>query len=65
MQLQEYSAKLSATRTFAAPIRCPLCNDFLVAPIASEFIEGDEIRHHWECEACGQPFSTCVPLASD
>jgi hypothetical protein len=36
----------------------------MVAPIASEFIEGGEIRHHWECDTCGKPSSTSIPLIS-
>ncbi|HEY6861531.1 MAG TPA: hypothetical protein VI358_17315 [Pseudolabrys sp.] len=64
MQLQEYRAKLSTIRAFAAPARCPNCGDLMVAPIASEFIEGGEIRHHWECDACGKPSSTSIPLMS-
>jgi hypothetical protein len=34
----------------------------MVAPESSEFVEGGEIRHHWECEACGEPSSTCIPV---
>ena len=63
MQLHEYRAKLSAIRGFAAP-RCPHCGDVMVAPVSSEFVEGGEIRHHWECEACGELSSTSIPLTS-
>ncbi|HEY6834214.1 MAG TPA: hypothetical protein VI251_17200 [Pseudolabrys sp.] len=62
MQLQCNSAKLSAIRAFAAPARCPNCGDWMVAPVSSEFVEGGEIRHHWECEACGEPSSTAIPV---
>jgi hypothetical protein len=34
----------------------------MVAPVSSEFVEGGEIRHHWECEACGEPSSTAIPV---
>jgi hypothetical protein len=34
----------------------------MVAPESSEFVEGGEIRHHWECEACGEPSSTSFPV---
>ena len=64
MQLHEYRAKLSAIRTFAAPIRCPDCGDGMVAPVSSEFVEGGEIRHHWECDSCGELSSTSIPLTS-
>jgi len=64
MQLHEYRAKLSAIRSFAAPAQCPHCGDVMVAPVSSEFVEGGEIRHHWECEACGGLSSTSIPLTS-
>jgi uncharacterized protein with PIN domain len=55
MQLDTQTAKLAGIRAFAAPLRCPHCNDWMVAPTCSEFVEGSEIRHHWDCEACGEP----------
>ena len=65
MQLHCHSANLSAMRAFATPARCPHCGDWLVAPVSSEFVEGGEIRHHWECEACGETSCTTIPLAAD
>jgi uncharacterized protein with PIN domain len=62
MQLHHYAAELSAIRAFSAPARCPHCGDWMVAPVSSEFVEGGEIRHHWECEACGEFSSTVIPL---
>jgi hypothetical protein len=56
--------KLSAPRTFTAPARCPRCGDRMVAPIVSEFVVSGEIRHHWECDACGEPSTTAIPLAA-
>jgi hypothetical protein len=35
----------------------------MVAPLMSEFVEGGEIRHHWECDACGELSHTSIPLA--
>lgn len=64
MQLHIDTARLSGFRDFATPARCPHCGDWLVAPEASEFVEGGEIRHHWECDACGQTSSTSIPLTS-
>lgn len=64
MQLQTRSAKLASIRSFASPVRCPHCGDWLVAPLVSEFIEGGEIRHYWECEACGEPSTTAIPLTT-
>jgi transcription elongation factor Elf1 len=62
MQLHCDTAKLTGMRAFAAPLRCPHCGDDMVAPMVSEFVEGGEIRHHWECDACGQPTTTLIPL---
>ena len=56
MHLHQYKAKLS--RAFTAPTRCPHCGDLMVAPVSSEFVEGGEIRHHWECNSCGELSST-------
>ena len=46
------------------PVRCPDCGDVMVAPVSSEFVEGGEIRHHWECDSCGELSSTSIPLTS-
>jgi hypothetical protein len=65
MQLHCHAANLSALRAFATPTCCPHCGDWMVAPVSSEFVEGGEIRHHWECEACGETSSTTIPLTAD
>jgi predicted RNA-binding Zn-ribbon protein involved in translation (DUF1610 family) len=62
--LQCKAENLSAARTFTAPARCPHCGDRMVAPAISEFDESGEIRHHWECDACGEPSTTAIPLAT-
>jgi hypothetical protein len=54
--------KLAAIRSFASPMRCRGCGDWMVAPVSSEFVEGDEIRHHWECDACRETSSTVITL---
>jgi hypothetical protein len=64
MHLHIDKARLSSFRTFAASARCPHCGDWMVAPVSSEFVEGGEIRHHWECDACGQYSSTSIPLTT-
>jgi hypothetical protein len=64
MQLHIDTARLSRIRTFAAPMRCPHCGDVMIAPFMSEFVEGGEIRHHWECDACGKPSSISIPLTT-
>jgi hypothetical protein len=62
MQVHCNAAKLSGMRAFAAPARCPHCDDCMVAPLVSEFVEGGEIRHHWECDACGEVSTTLIPI---
>ena len=56
------TAKCAAMRAFTAPARCPYCDDWMVAPVSSEFVEGGEIRHHWECDACGETSCTTIEL---
>jgi uncharacterized protein with PIN domain len=62
MTLHIDTARLSNIRAFANPARCPHCDAPMVAPLHSEFVEGCEIRHHWECEACGERSCTSIPL---
>jgi hypothetical protein len=62
MQLDCNAAKLSGMRAFAAPTRCPHCCDWMVAPLVSEFVQGGEIHHHWECDTCGEASTTLIPL---
>jgi hypothetical protein len=62
MQVHCDAAKLTSMRAFAAPVRCPLCRDWMVAPLVSEFVEGGEIRHHWACESCGEASTSVIPL---
>ncbi len=47
-----------------APARCPHCGDWMVAPIVSEFVDDGEIRHHWECDSCGEQAIGVVRLAA-
>lgn len=60
MQLQFHAAELSSIRALAAPARCPHCGDWMVAPVSSEFVEGGEIRHHWECDTCREGSSIII-----
>jgi hypothetical protein len=62
MQLHAERTTLSASRGISAPLRCPHCDDWMVAPIMSEFVEGGEIRHHWQCDACGEISNTTIPF---
>jgi hypothetical protein len=64
MTLETHTAKPAGIRSFASPVRCPYCGDWMVAPVVSEFVEGGEIRHHWECEACGEFSTTAIPLTT-
>jgi hypothetical protein len=37
----------------------------MVAPIVSEFVHRGEIRHHWECDSCGERALGTVRLLGD
>lgn len=58
-----HTTNFEALRAFASSARCPRCNDVLIAPLVSEFVESGEIRHHWACETCGEPSSSTIVLA--
>ena len=62
MQLHCYPATLSSIRVFGAPFACASCGDRLIAPMASAFVEGGEIRHTWECDACGATTHSSIAL---
>ena len=62
MQLHCYPATLSSLRAFGAPIFCAACGDRLIAPMASAFVEGGEIRHVWECDSCGATSTSSIAL---
>jgi len=64
MRLHIDTARFSNIRAFSSPARCPHCGDVMVAPVMSEFVEGSEIRHHWECDACGEASTTSIPLTT-
>ncbi len=50
-----------ASHRIALP-SCPVCNDLLFAPAASEFVSQTRVRHMWSCDACGHEFTTSVRL---
>jgi hypothetical protein len=62
VQLQYDPVELSMIRAFGGVTRCPLCDDWMVAPDTSEFSEGREIRHLWACDACGETTLVCIDL---
>ena len=62
MQLHCYPATFSMLRTFGTALRCTQCGDHLIAPVASEFVDGGEIRHYWECDSCGTASSTSIDI---
>jgi transcription elongation factor Elf1 len=42
---------------------CSRCGDRLIAPEVSEFVNEEEVRHHWCCGRCGHEFETTVQLS--
>jgi hypothetical protein len=47
---------------FGIGICCPHCDERLIAPELSEFVDGEGIRHHWLCDACAYAFCTEITL---
>jgi hypothetical protein len=58
------AASLSAACAVTAPMPCPDCGDWMIAPLVSEFVVAGEIRHHWICDSCGKSSTTSIPLAN-
>jgi len=65
MQFDSERSEISGfSHCFAPPTRCPYCDDRLIAPEVSEFVDSGEIRHHWTCEACRRESHTSIePVA--
>ena len=44
---------------------CPACGAWApIAPIASDYLGGGQIRHHWVCEPCGHAWTTALRILS-
>jgi hypothetical protein len=41
---------------------CPKCGELLMAPEASEYLSGYDIRHRWQCDSCDFQFETLIDL---
>ena len=65
MQLQCNPAKLPAMRNVGLSTRCSRCQEWVIAPLLTEFVEGSEIRHHWVCDGCGETTRTVIQLCKD
>ena len=39
---------------------CPQCNEWLLAPDWSEYLNDRCARHSWSCDTCGYEFETTV-----
>jgi len=39
---------------------CPQCDEWLLAPDWSEYLDERCARHSWSCDACGYEFETTV-----
>jgi hypothetical protein len=57
--------QVAAILAVVSPVRCPNCCDWMVAPVSSEYVQGVEIRHHWECDSCGETSSISIPIPED
>jgi uncharacterized protein with PIN domain len=43
---------------------CPQCNERLLAPNWSEYLNERCVRHTWSCDGCGYEFETSVFFAA-
>jgi hypothetical protein len=49
---------------YFSPMLCPSCDNWMVGPIASEFIKGGEIRYVWECDVCQESTEAYIDLVN-
>lgn len=59
MTLQAEKAQRAYLSTFGRN-RCPQCNEALLAPDWSEYLNERSVRHTWSCEECSYQFETTV-----
>jgi transcription elongation factor Elf1 len=60
MSLQNATpAVMAFARYFTRPL-CPICGHEQFVPERSEFVGEGNVRHAWQCEECGEEFSTRV-----
>jgi hypothetical protein len=45
-------------------IECAQCGERIYIPEWSECVDGNRVRHLWQCEACGTSFETTVRVAA-
>ena len=41
---------------------CDQCQDDIIAPNRSEYVNQDQVRHFWSCDNCGHQFEMSVNL---
>jgi hypothetical protein len=59
MTLQTQTAPRARLTTYSKN-NCPQCNEWLLAPDWSEYLNDRCVRHTWSCEACSYQFETTV-----
>jgi len=62
MQIQYLPVQLSMICTTAGPVRCPLCEALVFAPVSSEFVEDGKIRYLWGCDTCSETTLATIGL---
>jgi transcription elongation factor Elf1 len=64
MSLESQAPLAFEFRRYLSYPSCPRCGNHLALAEASEFLRNGQIRHSWECEACGEQFQTAVTVKS-
>jgi len=58
------TSPLEGSATLTAAQEADLMAGKLYVNIHTAANKGGEIRHHWECDTCGKPSSTSIPLTT-
>jgi transcription elongation factor Elf1 len=43
-------------------VACTECNELIIAPERSEYVDKQEVRHSWSCENCGHGVEILIYL---
>jgi len=54
------NASLSRTLSTFGKLPCAQCGASLIAPVWSEFLDEQRVRHLWNCDDCTYVFETLV-----
>jgi hypothetical protein len=59
-----FHPKSSPVTPIRAMTECAQCGEHLFAPEWAEYLDGDRVRHLWQCEACDYAFESTISFGA-